>query len=83
MYEFGDGDGRNGDDYPRESSPSTGPEETVAVMDAGEGADHTPTCDAPECDRPGDPVTVRDDTHTVRESLRCDSHAKDFLEVSA
>lgn len=41
-------------------------------------------CDAPECDREGDPVRVVDDTDDVlREGVRCPGHAKDFLGVAS
>jgi len=68
-----------------EPSPSTGHAELTRILGATAGADHTPECDAVDCDRDAEPVTVVDDdgpTENVRESVRCSTHAKDFLEVS-
>ena len=80
MYDTNADDGRNADDYPRESSPSTGAEELTDVMGVEYGLG-TPECDAPECDRAGEPVVVVTPEH-ARESVRCSTHAKEFLEVS-
>ena len=81
MYGSDGDDGRNGDDYPREPSPSTGYKETADVMDAVAGADHTPTCET--CDREGEPIVIQDGEDVREVSVRCSVHAKDFLEVSA
>ena len=81
MYGSDGDDGRNGDDYPRESSPSTGYEETAERMDATAGMDHTPTCET--CDREGEPIVIQDGEDVREVSVRCSVHAKDFLEVSA
>lgn len=81
MYDTTRTDGRIADDYPRESSPSTGYKETAAVMDAVDGSDHTSTCET--CDREGEPIVIRDGEDVRRVGVRCSVHAKGFLEVSA
>jgi len=80
MYDTDVNDGRTADDYPRERSPSTGAEETAEVMGVEYGLG-TPECDAPDCDRDAEPIVVITAEH-ARESVRCSTHAKDFLEVS-
>jgi len=66
-----------------EPSPSTDWRATTRILAATPGADHTLECDAVECDRTGDPVTVVDAaTGDVRRGVRCTDHAKHFLEVS-
>jgi len=52
---------------------------------AGRG---TEECDVDGCDRAGGRLQVLDapataDPEPVREGVRCDAHAKDFLEVSS
>jgi hypothetical protein len=81
MDEFDGNGGRNGDDYPREPSPSTGYKETADLMDAVDGMAHTPTCET--CDREGEPIVIQDGEDVREVSVRCSVHAKDFLEVSA
>jgi hypothetical protein len=66
-----------------EASPSAGWRETAALMHVTAGLEE---CDVLGCDREGEPLEVvdaGDDTDTVRESVRCSAHAKDFLEVSS
>lgn len=81
MTEHAETTGRTDPDY-YEHSPSTGAEETAEVMGVEYGRG-TPECDAPDCDRDAEPIVVVDEpTEHVRESVRCSTHAKDFLEVS-
>ena len=53
MYARHDDDGRNGDDYPREPSPSTGAEETARILGGRDGYDHEPASDDD-----AEPVTI-------------------------
>ena len=63
-----------------ERSPSTGYADTARILDAEDGTDHALTCDAPECDRSGDPVTVRDGGRAaVRRAVRCSDHVEPFV----
>jgi len=82
MYDTDADTGRIDPDH-YERSPSTDWRATTRILAATPGADHTLECDAVECDRTGDPVTVVDAaTGDVHRTVRCREHTKPVLEVT-
>jgi hypothetical protein len=66
-----------------EPSPSAGADAVARILHAAAGSDHTITCTVPECSDPGERVRVIDTEGIRRRAVRCQKHAKHFLEVSS